>query len=44
MKFEINVLLATRYNLKLNVNKKDVKSYQKGKKPTLYNEDKTPLS
>jgi hypothetical protein len=37
-------LLATKSDLKLKINEKDVKSYQKGKQPMLYNKNKTPLS
>jgi hypothetical protein len=37
------VLLATIYDLKPNVNEKDAEYHQKRKKPTLYDEDKTPL-
>jgi hypothetical protein len=39
MKFEINTLLATRYNLKLEINKENVKFYQKEKNLTLYDEN-----
>jgi hypothetical protein len=43
-KFEINALLATRYDLKPDVDEEDAESHQEGKKPTLYDEDETPLS
>ncbi len=43
-KSEINALLATRYDLKPNVDEEDAESHQEGKKPTLYDEDETPLS
>jgi hypothetical protein len=42
-KFEINALLATGYDSKPDVDEEDAESHQKGKKPTLYDEDKTPL-
>jgi hypothetical protein len=44
MKSEINALLSTGYDSKPYVNEEDTESHQKGKKPTLYNEDETPLS
>jgi hypothetical protein len=43
-KSKINALLATGYDLKPDVNEEDAKSHQEGKKPTLYDEDETPLS
>jgi hypothetical protein len=43
-KFEINTLLATRYDLELEINEEDIESYQEGKKPTLYDENKMLLS
>ncbi len=42
-KSEINALLATRYDSEPDVNEEDAESHQKGKKPTLYDEDETPL-
>jgi hypothetical protein len=43
-KSEINALLATRSDLEPEIDEKDAKSHQKGKQPTLYNENKTLLS
>jgi hypothetical protein len=43
-KSEINALLATRYDSKPDVDEEDTESHQKGKKPTLYDEDETLLS
>jgi hypothetical protein len=43
-KFEINVLLVTGYDSEPDVDEKDTESHQKGKKLTLYDKDKTPLS
>jgi hypothetical protein len=37
------MLLAIRYDLEPNINEKNVESHQKGKKPTLYDENETPL-
>ncbi len=43
IKFKINVLFATKSDLKLKINKKDVKSHQKEKQSMLYDENKTLL-
>jgi hypothetical protein len=43
-KSEINALLATGYDSELDVDEEDTESHQEGKKPTLYDEDETPLS
>jgi hypothetical protein len=44
MKSEINTLLAIKSDLEPEINEKDIESHQKGKQPTLYDENEMSLS